>query len=124
MVAGIRDRAIQPEYARLLAGWLGMEVEVVRRMVADASRGSRGGGQGRGGGQAADAWGGPGGYGADAGPGPARPDRRDPVVRAEALSLGTLLQAPSEITQDRLASAVVGEPAARGVHGAAVQGDL
>ena len=29
MVAKIKDRALRPEYARRLAGWLGMEVEVV-----------------------------------------------------------------------------------------------
>ncbi|WP_084078590.1 DNA primase [Demequina sp. NBRC 110057] len=114
VVAGIRDRAIQPEYARLLAGWLGMEVELVRRTVADAARGSRGGGAPRTGAvPTADAWGGPGGYGGEEA-GYARPDRRDPVVRAEALSLGTLLQAPVEITNDPLASKVVRELAPDG----------
>ncbi|MGI8532930.1 MAG: DNA primase [Geodermatophilaceae bacterium] len=29
MVAGIKDRALRPEYARRLSGWLGMEVEAV-----------------------------------------------------------------------------------------------
>ncbi|WP_430868937.1 DNA primase [Demequina aurantiaca] len=38
VVAGIRDRAIQPEYARRLAGWLGMDEVVVRKAVTDAGR--------------------------------------------------------------------------------------
>ncbi|WP_084102206.1 DNA primase [Demequina sp. NBRC 110051] len=114
VVAGIRDRAIQPEYTRLLAGWLGMEMDVVRRQVADASRGRGGDGQSRRASpSAADAWGGPvggaSGDGVRSAAGPARPDRRDPVVRAEALSLGTLLQAPSEISHDPFAAAIVKE---------------
>jgi len=38
VVAGIRDRAIQPEYARRLAGWLGMDEAVIRRAVSDAGK--------------------------------------------------------------------------------------
>lgn len=38
IVAGIRDRALQPEYVRQLAGWLGMEMDQVRRAVEAASR--------------------------------------------------------------------------------------
>ena len=38
VVAGIRDRAIQPEYARRLAGWLGMDEVVIRKAVTDAGR--------------------------------------------------------------------------------------
>ncbi|WP_061965367.1 DNA primase [Demequina aurantiaca] len=38
VVAGIRDRAIQPEYARRLAGWLGMDEVVVRKAVTDAGK--------------------------------------------------------------------------------------
>ncbi len=37
LVAKIKDRALRPEYARKLAGDLGMEVEVVTRAVAQAS---------------------------------------------------------------------------------------
>lgn len=39
LVAKIKDRALRPEYARRLAGDLGMEVELVRQAVADAARG-------------------------------------------------------------------------------------
>ena len=37
LVAKIKDRALRPEYARLLAGWLGMEVEAVSAAVSDVS---------------------------------------------------------------------------------------
>ncbi|MBU6147753.1 MAG: DNA primase [Actinomycetales bacterium] len=37
-VAGIRDRALQPEYARLLAGWLGVPESAVRAEIADQAR--------------------------------------------------------------------------------------
>ena len=36
LVARIKDHALRPEYARLLAGWLGMEVEAVTASVAQA----------------------------------------------------------------------------------------
>ncbi|HEV7209357.1 MAG TPA: DNA primase [Mycobacteriales bacterium] len=35
IVAGIRDRSLRPEYARSLAGWLGMTVETVAARVAE-----------------------------------------------------------------------------------------
>ncbi|HRA50685.1 DNA primase, partial [Actinotalea sp.] len=38
VVAGIRDAALRPEYARMLAGWLGMEQDAVRQAVAVAGR--------------------------------------------------------------------------------------
>jgi DNA primase len=38
VVAQIRDQSLRPEYARTLAGWLGMEVEPVVRAVAQAGR--------------------------------------------------------------------------------------
>jgi DNA primase len=34
VVAQIRDKSLRPEYTRLLAGWLGVEVELVTRAVA------------------------------------------------------------------------------------------
>jgi len=42
LVARIRDRALRPEYARRLAGDLGMPVEVVVRRVAEAASGRPG----------------------------------------------------------------------------------
>ncbi|NTW40908.1 MAG: DNA primase, partial [Cellulomonadaceae bacterium] len=38
VVANIRDSALRPEYARMLAGWLGMDFDAVRQEVAAASR--------------------------------------------------------------------------------------
>ena len=35
VVAQIRDKSLRPEYTRLLAGWLGVEVELVTRAVAN-----------------------------------------------------------------------------------------
>ena len=34
LVAQIRDKSLRPEYTRLLAGWLGTEVEIVSKVVA------------------------------------------------------------------------------------------
>ncbi len=41
LVAQIKDRALRPEYARRLAGWLGMEVEPVAARVAELAAGGR-----------------------------------------------------------------------------------
>jgi DNA primase len=38
IVAGIRDRSLRPEYARTVAGWLGVEVEQVADEVGRATR--------------------------------------------------------------------------------------
>jgi len=38
MVAKIKDPALRPEYARLLAGWLGMDPQVVTRAVGNQGR--------------------------------------------------------------------------------------
>ncbi|MEH0111318.1 DNA primase [Tersicoccus sp. MR15.9] len=49
VVAGIRDAAIRPGYARELAGWLGMPVEDVTAAVAEAGRHPQSGNQRSGG---------------------------------------------------------------------------
>ncbi len=41
LVAKIKDRALRPEYARRLAGWLGMEVEPVASRVAELAGDAR-----------------------------------------------------------------------------------
>ncbi|MCA1711132.1 MAG: DNA primase [Actinobacteria bacterium] len=41
LVARIKDRALRPEYARRLAGWLGMDVEVVTARVAELAGDSK-----------------------------------------------------------------------------------
>lgn len=38
LVAQIRDKSLRPEYSRLLAGWIGVEVELVSRAVAAGAR--------------------------------------------------------------------------------------
>ena len=91
VVAGIRDTALRPEYARMLAGWLGMDIETVRRAVHAARRdfGRRpapeeghasfnGAGQARVGGSA--------GY--------QRPDANDRVANLERQVLEVVLQLP------------------------------
>jgi DNA primase len=61
---GIRDAALRPEYTRMLAGWLGMDVETVQRAVQQAGRGGRsGGGAGGGRGQSSSSGYGQGGGG-------------------------------------------------------------
>jgi DNA primase len=46
VVARTKDTSLRPEYARSLAGWLGMEVEPVLAAVAEAARSSAGRGRG------------------------------------------------------------------------------
>lgn len=106
VVARLRDSALRPEYARRLAGWLGMETDVVITAV-NHSGGRREGGSG-----AVDTAGRTRPQGPDDQGGVAmleRPDRRDPVVRAEALSLGVLLQVASAIRDDKAALEVADE---------------
>ena len=85
VVAGIKDRSLRPEYARRLAGWLGMEVEAVSRAV-----GSAGGGGGGGGGRSA----------APLTRRPAAPPERDPVFAAERQLLQVALQSPASVPAD------------------------
>jgi len=131
VVARIRDAALRPEYARRLAGWLGMEIEPVVRAIQQAAR-ARAGGEGQ------DGPGGPGEQGRWAGgrsatgraqeagsaaqrPGPAafRIDPRDPVARVEREALECLLQVPNLVPQadaDALGPEAFEVPAYRGVH--------
>ena len=111
VVAGIRDPSLRPEYARMLAGWLGMDVEPVRRAVASAGR------------QVGTAPGRP--TGARDGsaeppvtPSLPRPDLRDPVVRAERQLLQAVLQYPDQVpaTFDELGADAFAAPAHRAVH--------
>ena len=91
VVAAIKDEAIRPEYARRLAGWLGIDVDRVRSAVAQAGKAN------------AAVRGGPGPSGGPAGSTqPAAPEGpalnpRDPVVRAERMALEVLLQAPASV---------------------------
>jgi len=93
VVAGIRDSALRPEYARNLAGWLGMEPAQVLAAVGAGAK-SRPDAAGTGVREAAQA--------SD------RPNAKDPVVRSQALALGVLLQAGEVIVNDPSALALYG----------------
>jgi DNA primase len=78
-VIRIRDRALQHEYGRRLAGWLGMDTETVLAALAQAAR--------RGGGAPAES-------AAKRNAGLARPDPRDPALMVEREVLKLALQYP------------------------------
>ncbi|MGO3287802.1 DNA primase [Brachybacterium sp. AOP42-C2-15] len=111
VVAQIRDRAMRPEYARRLSGWLGMEERTVLRAVHDAARS-----EGRGGHRAdepAPTTERPGerGSGADGAPQSLPLARladavnpRDPVGQVETQSLAVMLQAPQLLDPEKVAS--------------------
>ncbi|HYY11518.1 MAG TPA: DNA primase, partial [Kineosporiaceae bacterium] len=107
VVARIKDPSLRPEYARSLAGWLGMEVETVTRAVARAAQQPA---SGPAGGQ---------------GPRPqpelqaTAPDPRDPVARVEREALECLLQVPTLVpleVADGLEETTFEVPAYRAVH--------
>ena len=108
VVARIRDSSLRPEYARMLAGWLGMDVDTVRSAVARATRaGSEPAG----------------GRGADGRPqreAVPRPNLDDPVVRAERQLLQAVVQFPDQVPPafDDLGPDAMQAPAHRAVHDA------
>ena len=133
VVAGIRDRALRSEYARELAGWLGMEEHTVRQAVSAAERAGGGQGgvagapreQGRPQGQYGNGRPGEDGASHPGGPGqgrPAtRPGREDPVARLERQVLEVVVQLPQFALGagfDDLAPDTFTVPAYRGVHDA------
>jgi DNA primase len=117
VVSRIRDTALRPEYARQLAGWLGMEVEAVSRAVIAAGRArSQEGGGDRSGDRSGDRR-----------PAPEAPPRRpsrpssDPIVRTEREALECLLQVPRLVPAadvDALPGDAFTVPAHRAVHDA------
>lgn len=131
VVAGIRDAALRPEYARMLAGWLGMELDAVREAVAAAGRAARAdaGRTDARPGRRDPVMPGPGERPArrDADPrrdpeGPRRPiapDRTDPVARVERNALEAVLQHPAAVDAaafDALPTDTFSVPAFRAVH--------
>ncbi|ASN40091.1 DNA primase [Paeniglutamicibacter terrestris] len=99
IVAGIKDSAIRPAYARELAGWLGMDVEDVNRAVGAAVRRNRmpktetqTAHQSHAA-QPNDE--------APAVPVFSRPDPRDPVSRMEREALEVVLQQPAQLTPEQ-----------------------
>ncbi len=114
VVAGIRDTALRPEYARMLAGWLGMEGSAVERAVQAAGRAA----PRRDDRQAAGASV-PGPEPSGESARPAGPDRRDPVAMLERQVLEAVLQnptAPGAAVFDELDADAFTVPALRAVH--------
>jgi DNA primase len=126
VVAQIRDPSLRPEYARQLAGWLGMEIEPVNRAVNQALRHpSAPAGEPSGAGRRDDSRRGapPAAESSPASSSPARgrPDDRDPVVAIERQALECLLQVPRlvpAVDADALESDAFRVPAYRAVHDA------
>jgi len=132
IVAQIRDTALRPEYARMLAGWLGMELDAVRNAVSGAGRALASGGTGGGGPEegarrrppAQDEPMVPGprpddGRGRDSRARPDAPDRTDPVARLQRTVLEAVLQHPSKVDAavfDALGPDTFSVPALRAVH--------
>ncbi|HIZ35460.1 MAG TPA: DNA primase [Candidatus Ruania gallistercoris] len=127
VVARIRDHALRGEYARELAGWLGMEESSVRQAVSRAARAPRAAGDGGGhqGGRPAPGPG-PAEDGAPRGEehnGRARPAAvryaDDPVARLERQVLEVVLQLPQHALEagfDDLGADTFVVPAHRAVH--------
>lgn len=103
VVAGIRDGSLRDGYSRRLAGWLGEELEPVRRAVAAAaqraSTATRGAPDARGAGRAATD------PGADESAPVERPPSiaelpTDPITRSERDALMAILQYPDAVGRD------------------------
>jgi DNA primase len=125
VVAGIRDRASRPEYARRLAGLLGMPVETVTQAVSTAGREPARDARRDPGRDSATATASPepttdGEQSGESGPPPLpRPNLRDPAVARERQLLQVALQAPKELVAeefDALSAEAFGEPAYRLAH--------
>jgi len=115
VVAGIRDAALRPEYARQLAGWLGMEdLAAVQRAVDQARRTSGRPGPDGGPGRGAA----PGARPVAAHGRPSRPGPVDPVLAVERTALEVVLQAPALVPDefDELGPDAFAAPAHRAVH--------
>jgi DNA primase len=124
VIARIRDRAMRPEYARRLAGWLGMDERTVLRAVHDAARtapqqgrhaerpgepSSQAGADQGSGGQGGSGDGGRPGADDGAGGLPIMRladvvNRRDPVGQVELQSLAVMLQVPRMLDVERVGS--------------------
>lgn len=128
-IVGIRDRSQRDGYTRQVAGWIGTEIDEVRREVARAastpSRRAPGGPEGdRGPAGAASSSAGSGQSGPDDRPATGRsqqlpaPDPRDPVARDERLALVAVLQYPQHVPPsfDTLGEDAFSVPAWRAVH--------
>ena len=139
IIAGIRDRALRPEYTRTVAGWIGVEIEQLNDVVThtpaqQAGRGDLGGRTGparlrTAGEQAGRPGGGTAGPAGHAGAGDSwspetgaaastmlpRPDTRDPNIDREHQLLQMLVQYPGAFS-DEDAAVLAGTPFAAPAH--------
>ena len=124
VVAGVRDSAARPEYARRLAGWLGMEVEPVLRAVAEAAHPpatsrTRAPSSPAGAGAPETT---PGGPTLAPGPAAAIPAARDPRAAVQREVLKVVLQLPGLAAGfDDLPAQAFTDPWYRAVHGAVLR---
>ncbi len=112
IVAKIRDEALRPEYARRLAGWLGLDVNTVTKAIQEAKRSGRQPAPNR---REPDR--------SDAPPPPPMPRaqsgaRRDPVLVVEREALKCALQEPAHIADwyESVEETAYTHSAARRVH--------
>lgn len=108
VVARIRDRALQREYTRSLAGWIGMDISEVARAVRSSGN-SRPASNGRGVVPEASA------------PMPARRGPEDPVSKIERQALEALVQYPKYVVGsgfEELGGEAFSVPSYRAVHDA------
>jgi DNA primase len=119
IIAGIRDAALRPEYARMLAGWIGMDADRVRREVSAAGRRTTPGPVRSSRPGADDARTSP-ADDAPSAPALPAPDPRDPVARRERLALVAVLQYPQHVPPlfDTLGDDAFSVPAWQAVHAA------
>lgn len=119
IIAGIRDAALRPEYARMLAGWIGMDADRVRQEVSAASRRTTPGPVRTARPGSDDARSGP-ADDAPSAPALPAPDPRDPVARRERLALVAVLQYPQHVPPlfDTLGDDAFSVPAWQAVHAA------
>ena len=108
VVARIRDRALQREYTRSLAGWIGMDISEVARAVRSSGN-SHPASNGRGAAPEASA------------PMPARRGPEDPVSKIERQALEALVQYPMYVVGsgfEELGGEAFSVPSYRAVHDA------
>jgi DNA primase len=96
VVARIKDAALRPEYARMLAGWLGLDVDMVMRAVSGGQRGAAGRGQAAGASRPSTPSGTGGGGSTPAAPAAGAPG---PAATVEREALKCVLQEPALVAE-------------------------
>lgn len=113
IIADIRDHALRPEYARTVAGWIGVEVEQLAGVVAEAARTGRRPGEGFDRPQKSQRSVELASAGAEEGSGSSTmlppPDLRDPNVDRQHQLLQVLVQYPKSVS-DADAGVLAGTP--------------